>query len=289
MQTIDNFETYFSDISQYTSRFTDYFIDNSTETRLLSPDEANILSNFRRRGTLRALIEKDNGMYKLGDLAEQVAAWENQKDISEINSDERKTVYVNLYDYHLAPMDEKDFLEYNKDRGIIKANASTSEFETYLEETPSPDDTLEVEQYLEDENTENKPPKKSDAFQLISIGRRRKALQFLDREESSSLGLCELAEKMASLKNSKPIYMLNSTERDNEKLPLYQNHLTKLDDHNIVDYEQGCRTIEKDVYFEPLVDYLPELDPNLYFAGEAETENENFDPRNILGQIVDVF
>jgi hypothetical protein len=77
-----------------------------------------LLKNQRRRYVLRYLAD-DPGPVRLRDLAERIAAWENDKPIGALDSDERKRVYVGLYQCHLTKMDDAGVVEFNQDRGLI--------------------------------------------------------------------------------------------------------------------------------------------------------------------------
>lgn len=77
-----------------------------------------ILKNNRRRLVLEYLAD-DDGLVKLTDLADHVTAIENDTDISSITSEERKRVYVGLYQFHLPKMADMGVVEYDKDRGDV--------------------------------------------------------------------------------------------------------------------------------------------------------------------------
>jgi hypothetical protein len=90
-----------------------------------------ILKNQRRRSVLRYLQTVDDEV-RLGTLAEQLAAWECDKDVSQITSSERKRVYVGLYQSHLPKMSDVGAVSYNKPRGKIKPGENRHIFEQYL-------------------------------------------------------------------------------------------------------------------------------------------------------------
>ncbi len=97
-----------------------------------------ILRNYRRRSVLRYMQTVEDEV-TLGTLAEQVAAWECGKDLSQITSSERKCVYVGLYQSHLTKMDDVGAIKYNKARGKIQPGENRELFEQYLPVTT--DDT----------------------------------------------------------------------------------------------------------------------------------------------------
>jgi DNA-binding transcriptional ArsR family regulator len=91
-----------------------------------------ILKNSRRREVLRFLRERDEQV-SLGDLAEHVAAIENDTTTDALTSSERKRVYVGLYQCHLPKMDDIGVVEFNQDRGHITLTEKADDFEKYLD------------------------------------------------------------------------------------------------------------------------------------------------------------
>ena len=91
-----------------------------------------LLKNQRRRYVLRYLAD-DPGPVRLRDLAERIAAWENDKPIGALDSDERKRVYVGLYQCHLTKMDDADVISFNQDRGLIALGEQAPLLYQYLD------------------------------------------------------------------------------------------------------------------------------------------------------------
>lgn len=90
-----------------------------------------ILKNDRRRAVLRYMRDVEEEV-RLGELAERIAAWECDKDVSQITSSERKRVYVGLYQSHLPKMADVGAISYNKPRGKIGPGEHMALFEEYL-------------------------------------------------------------------------------------------------------------------------------------------------------------
>jgi hypothetical protein len=103
-----------------------------------------ILKNQRRRYVLRHL-EETEGPVSMSDLAERVAAWENDKPIEQLSSSERKRVYVGLYQCHLPKMDGMDVVSFNKPRGVIERGPNAPAVEQYLHQE---EETEEWERYF---------------------------------------------------------------------------------------------------------------------------------------------
>ena len=100
-----------------------------------------VLKNERRRRVLERLAESD-GALDLGTLAEEIAALENDKDVRQITSTERKRVYVGLYQCHLPKMDDFGVVSFEKSRGTIEPGPHIDAVLRYLEtpDTASPPD-----------------------------------------------------------------------------------------------------------------------------------------------------
>lgn len=89
-----------------------------------------ILKNQRRRHVVRYL--KRHNTATLSDLAEHVAALENEKEVKNLTSSERKRVYVGLYQCHLPRMDDAGIVEFDSDRGTIELNRCAEQLDAYL-------------------------------------------------------------------------------------------------------------------------------------------------------------
>ncbi len=93
-----------------------------------------LLSNHRRRYTIHFLKHRD-GPATLGELAEQIAAWEQDKEIAEITSDERKRVYTSLQQTHIPRLEEAGMIAVDRDE--IELTEGATELEIYLDIVPS--------------------------------------------------------------------------------------------------------------------------------------------------------
>lgn len=90
-----------------------------SEQQSIDPGEAfEMLSNRRRRLTIKALDQQRE--WTLSNLAEHVAAAENDCRPAALDSPERKRVYVSLYQTHLDTLAAAGVLEVEDDR--IAAN-----------------------------------------------------------------------------------------------------------------------------------------------------------------------
>lgn len=90
-----------------------------------------LLKNRRRRLVLGYLVDGSEPC-SLSDLAEYIAAVENEKTIEEISTSERKRVYVGLYQGHLPRLDDADVVHFDDDRGTVTIGENASQLLSYL-------------------------------------------------------------------------------------------------------------------------------------------------------------
>ena len=92
-----------------------------------------LLSNHRRRHTIHYLKRHENST-TLSDLAEQIAAWEQEKPIDELTSDERKRVYTSLQQTHLPRLANAGMIRY--ENGVVELTDHATQLEVYLDIVP---------------------------------------------------------------------------------------------------------------------------------------------------------
>lgn len=97
-----------------------------------------ILSNQRRRYAVHYLKQVDDAV-SVRDLAEQVAAWENDKPIEQLDSQERKRVYISLTQSHLSTLDDADIIEFDEQANTVELTDATASADIYLEIVPERD------------------------------------------------------------------------------------------------------------------------------------------------------
>ena len=90
------------------------------------------LSNARRRRVIKYL-KQNAPEARVRDIAEQLAAWENDLEINEVTYKQRKRVYTALHQSHLPKLAENGFIEYEPDRGIVSLTEESRQLEVYLE------------------------------------------------------------------------------------------------------------------------------------------------------------
>ncbi|WP_435062921.1 DUF7344 domain-containing protein [Halobaculum sp. EA56] len=92
------------------------------------------LANERRRLVVRRLMGRDSGV-GLRELSRQVAAWENDKPVERVGSQERRRVYNALQQFHLSKLDDLGVVRYDAGRGVVEPTPALSELRPYLNAT----------------------------------------------------------------------------------------------------------------------------------------------------------
>lgn len=103
------------------------------DSRLLPKDELfHLLQNERRRRALQYLRGRSEDVVDMRDMAERIAALENDVDPVQLTSAQRKRVYVGLYQCHLPKLDEAGVVDYDKDRGTVTQTRLATQLTPYL-------------------------------------------------------------------------------------------------------------------------------------------------------------
>lgn len=98
----------------------------------ISSDAAfDVLRNARRRYVLYFLREESPR--ELGDLAEQIAARENDTTVEALSSKQRKSVYTALYQTHLPKLADVGVVKYDRDRGVVWLADAADQLNPYLD------------------------------------------------------------------------------------------------------------------------------------------------------------
>ncbi|TQQ79329.1 hypothetical protein EGH24_11910 [Halonotius terrestris] len=108
-------------------------------TQELSQDLVfDILSNTRRRMVLYYL-RRHGGPAAVQDIAEEIAALENDVDPEELSRQQQKRVYVSLYQTHLPKLETAGVIEYDEDDGRVSLTARAMDIDGYLTPTTTAD------------------------------------------------------------------------------------------------------------------------------------------------------
>lgn len=93
-------------------------------TTIDTDDVFHLLQNSRRRSVIRYILaHPEQDSFEMRRIAEQIAAWENDKPVAQISSVERQRVYIALYQSHLPKLDEHGVVKYDQSRGVVMPTA----------------------------------------------------------------------------------------------------------------------------------------------------------------------
>ncbi|TKX72484.1 hypothetical protein EXE46_15810 [Halorubrum sp. GN11_10-6_MGM] len=107
--------------------------DQRKYTRPEKDELYDLLSNHRRRYVIHFCKQADEPV-SLSDLAEKVAAREQDKPVAELTSAERKRVYTSLQQTHLDRLAEAGMVHYDGDE--IELTEDATELDVYLDVVP---------------------------------------------------------------------------------------------------------------------------------------------------------
>lgn len=98
----------------------------------LSKDEVlELLSNARRRYVLYYLSRRDDGV-DLSDLAANIAAWEADRSVESITDEDRRRVYISLYQTHLPKLEQAGIVSYDTEERTVRLNERATRIVEYL-------------------------------------------------------------------------------------------------------------------------------------------------------------
>lgn len=118
---------------------TDAASEGSSQDTALSKDEMfHILQNERRRRVLQYLADRE-GPVNMPDIAEQIAAVEHDTTVQQLTSNQRRRVYIALYQSHLPKLADFGLITYNQSRGIVERTQAADQVMRYLDPDESAD------------------------------------------------------------------------------------------------------------------------------------------------------
>ena len=135
------------------------------------------------------------------------------------------------------------------------------------------------------------PPEllKDDMFHLLQNSRRRAVLRYIaEREDPEQFVMRDVAEAVAAWEYNTTVQKLTSDQRQRVYIALYQSHLPKLDEHDVIDYDQNRGVVEPTALTRVFEPYLEDgLHAGSEFVGgEPDTADETKDRESDLTNTV---
>lgn len=94
-----------------------------------------------------------------------------------------------------------------------------------------------------------------DVFHILQTSRRREAIRYM-LQAGDRVKMRDLAEHVAAKEHEKTVEQLLSDERQRVYIPLYQSHLPKLDEADIIDYDKPRGVVRPGERLEQFRQYL---------------------------------
>lgn len=91
-----------------------------------------LLSSSRRRFVLQYLSQRERPV-AFSELANELAAWENDTDVESITERQRKRVYVSLYQTHIPKLEEAGIVAYDQDSGEVQLRSRMRRLSAHLD------------------------------------------------------------------------------------------------------------------------------------------------------------
>lgn len=111
----------------------------SAEEERLSQDLIfDVLSSARRRYVLYYLREH-GGKAEVTELATQIAAWEYDRDVDDLTSQQQKRVYVSLYQTHIPKLADIGIVDYDQDAGVVEMTDRAEDVEAFFSPEAEPE------------------------------------------------------------------------------------------------------------------------------------------------------
>lgn len=108
--------------------------DEGDRVSIGKDDAFHLLQNGRRRAVCRYLLARPNQQqFRMGDIVEAVAAWENDTTVEQLTPEQRQRVYVSLYQSHLPKLDAHDVIEYDTGRRLVEPTPLLAVFSRFLD------------------------------------------------------------------------------------------------------------------------------------------------------------
>lgn len=95
-----------------------------------------VLGNRRRRYILCYLLKQSNPI-ECSDIAEQIAAWENDLERDQVPMSQYQSVYNSLYQTHLPKLESTELVKYDRAENLVYHTNKTKEIEQFINSATS--------------------------------------------------------------------------------------------------------------------------------------------------------
>ena len=111
--------------------FTEQLNDSMNRTELSRGQVFEVLQSMRRRYAVHYL-RRENCRVDFSDVTDHVAAWEYNTSPTDLLSEQRKRVYISLYQTHIPALADAGIIDYDPESGKIRPTSRIRVFDDYL-------------------------------------------------------------------------------------------------------------------------------------------------------------
>ena len=111
--------------------FTEQLNDSMNRTELSRDQVFEVLQSMRRRYAVHYL-RRENCTVDFADVTDHVAAWEYNTSPTDLLSEQRKRVYISLYQTHIPALADAGIIDYDAETGKIQPTSRIRVFDDYL-------------------------------------------------------------------------------------------------------------------------------------------------------------
>jgi anion-transporting ArsA/GET3 family ATPase len=129
---------------------------------------------------------------------------------------------------------------------------------------------------------------KDDAFHILQTTRRRAAIRYmLERDDEEEFRMRDMVEEIAAWEHDTTVARLSSEQRQRVYIALYQNHLPKLDDHDVIEYNRArglVRPLPRIALFAPYVE--DRLDVEAELTHDPDGVQDDSRVESVIGKLL---
>ena len=128
---------------------------------------------------------------------------------------------------------------------------------------------------------------KDDAFHILQTKRRRAVIRYiLAHDDRDRFRMRDMVEEIAAWEHDTTVAGLTSQQRQRVYIALYQNHLPKLDEHDIIEYNRArgfVRPLPPIALFAPYVE--KGLDVGVDLTHDPEAAQDSSRVESLFGRL----
>jgi hypothetical protein len=187
-----------------------------------------VLASERRRRALSVLDATDGGDLSMDRLAERIAATENDTTVADVTDEQRKRVYVSLYQTHVPRLEQMEAVAFDDERGAVRL---TERGRALVDRVELLGEQLSERLALESADELDR------LFHTLRNTRRRYTLHYLRNAGGDTVDLETLADRVAAWEQGCEPEDLTKSQRKRVYVGLFETHLNVLAEAGLVEWD----------------------------------------------------